>query len=357
MSAESRWQYRVAPEKRWEWLPQETCECLSATGDVVTHPLLGRVDKVSKSFSTGNLFGEIREVPRWWGSDANLAAGVLAACRDEDDETQILLGIEDRPWWPTQQAGPFWGFVEPSDMDLPSAMAREAVEESMSILGTEQELKSCLSSELSNAPVCSSPWHPDDFVVLRMVSLGTLDSTQRGALVGSFRRRRLSALALGAALASHLEVEELQWSKASPLLDSIEEGRRPLIGKAQRPLRGFVAELLQEVRGRTGMTDLVGQGLRSRHGRRFRDFCRGNAEVRGLGNTWLSLGHVGRRRLLGKGETGRGVEAHASLQQVTPEVRHAIQRLAVCRLVGEASNLAFCAERRGRGRQPCKRRF
>lgn len=188
------------------------------------------------------------QVPGWWGGDANLATGVLAACRDEDGEAQLLLGIEDRPWWPTPQAGPFWGFVEPSDVDLPSAMAREAAEESMGILGTEKELTTCLSSERS-AAVCSSPWYPESQVVLRLVSLGILDSAQRRAVVEGFRRRRLSALALGATLAAHLEVEELQWSKASPLLDSIEVGRSPLIGKARRPLRGFVAELLREVSG------------------------------------------------------------------------------------------------------------
>lgn len=62
MSSNWRWQYRVAGEKRWEWLP-ETCQGFTAHSEaVVTHPLLGRVDMVSKSFSIdGKLFGEIRE--------------------------------------------------------------------------------------------------------------------------------------------------------------------------------------------------------------------------------------------------------------------------------------------------------
>ena len=173
----------------------------------------------------------------WWGEDANLAAGVLVACED-DIGPRLLLGIENRPWWPQKQAGPFWGFVEPTDVDLPSAMAREAVEESLEVLGREAELHSSLKSGNFSAPVCCSPWHKgpngQPLEVLRLVSLGSLTKAEQRAVQQCFQNRRSRALTIAAAVAAsaaqglskapapHLEVEELQWTDAIPFLESVE---------------------------------------------------------------------------------------------------------------------------------------
>eukprot|EP00913_Durusdinium_trenchii_P001452 g1345.t1 len=208
----------------------------------------------------GGTYGQVRKAPKWWGEDANLAAGVLVACEDGEAGARVLLGIEDRPWWPQKQAGPFWGFVEPTDADFPSAMAREATEETLDVLGGEAELRSCLQSDIYSAPVCCSPWHKgpngEGLQVLRLVSLGSLKKQEQRAVQRSFLNRRSRALVIATATVAHgcsqrtppphLEVEELHWCDAFPLLQSLEAGQPTRIGTAQRPLRGFVAELLQE---------------------------------------------------------------------------------------------------------------
>lgn len=176
------------------------------------------------------------QAPKWWGEDANLAAGVLVACEDGEAGARVLLGIEDRPWWPQKQAGPFWGFVEPTDADFPSAMAREATEETLDVLGGEAELRSCLQSDIYSAPVCCSPWHKgpngEGLQVLRLVSLGSLKKQEQRAVQRSFLNRRSRALVIATATVAHgcsqrtppphLEVEELHWCDAFPLLQSLE---------------------------------------------------------------------------------------------------------------------------------------
>lgn len=305
---QSRWQFRCASEKRWEWLPDAICNTLTAAAnegmriETIFHPLLGEfsVDlKLQKTASGIN--GEVRCVPGWWGEDANLAAGILVACEDLegshgpggscDSGVQVLFGVEDRPWWTEKQAGPFWGFVEQTDPDLPSAMAREAAEETLGILGSEDEICGCLRSDDHSTTVCRSPWHqgPDGpgLEILRIVNLGSLTRRERKAIQQSFRYRRSLAVAAAATAAtamqsaaqgvpgapvdpvspaSHLEVEELQWTSANSLFGSLQDGRTPLIGRNKRPLRGFVTELLQE-------------GLRWHGGERFREFCTRSPEV------------------------------------------------------------------------------
>lgn len=300
---ESRWQFRYASEKRWEYLPDASCNALTAAADegkrieTIFHPLLGEVSvdlKLQKTVSGIN--GEVRCVPGWWGEDANLAAGILVACEDPKGSrgpggsggcVQVLLGVEDRPWWAEKQAGPFWGFVEQTDPDLPAAMAREAAEETLGVLGSEDEICGCLRSDEHSTTVCRSPWHhgPDGpgLEILRIVNLGSLTRKERKAVQQSFRYRRTLAVAAATAMqsaaqgvpsapvapvspASHLEVEELQWTSANSLFGSLQDGRTPLIGRDKRPLRGFVTELLQE-------------GLRWHGGERFREFCTRSPEV------------------------------------------------------------------------------
>jgi len=289
-ASQCRWQFRLSSEKRWEWLPESTCAAINAAASQGKRAIsafdasLGEIDvdlRRDKLVVNGSMFADIRGVPTWWGEDANLASGILVACQDAEHGTQVLLGVENRPWWPEKQAGPFWGFVEPTDPDLPSAMAREAFEETLGVLGSEDEVRVCLQSDTHSVAVCQSPWHqgPDGGLeILRLVSLGQLLQRERTAIRQSFQHRRSRALAAAVAAtalsatgapsspASHLEVEELQWTSAMSLCGSLQDGEIPSIGKGRRPLRGFVAELLQE-------------GLRWPGGQRFRDFCNGNSEV------------------------------------------------------------------------------
>lgn len=225
----------------------------------------------------GQTLGKVRRVPNWWGEDANLASGVLVAAETAKG-VEFLLAVESRPWWPTRQVGPLWGFVEAEDPNLTSAMAREAAEEGLEILGSQDQLLASLESSETSCPVSFWPWQSDTArrprpAVLRMVSLGHLSPMQKGAVVGSFRKRRRHALAWAASLAvlaqpaSHLEVEELIWVNSRSLLQEVQAGQVPWLGgSAGGPLRGFVGDLLRE-------------GQRWKRSARFRDFCRGNSEA------------------------------------------------------------------------------
>jgi len=273
---ESRWQFRYASEKRWEYLPDASCNALTAAADegkrieTIFHPLLGEVSvdlKLQKTVSGIN--GEVRCVPGWWGEDANLAAGILVACEDPKGSrgpggsggcVQVLLGVEDRPWWAEKQAGPFWGFVEQTDPDLPAAMAREAAEETLGVLGSEDEICGCLRSDEHSTTVCRSPWHhgPDGpgLEILRIVNLGSLTRKERKAVQQSFRYRRTLAVAAATAMqsaaqgvpsapvapvspASHLEVEELQWTSANSLFGSLQECSRWMLRYVARIRQGW----------------------------------------------------------------------------------------------------------------------
>jgi len=218
-------------------------------------------------------------VPDWWGEDANLAAGVLVAAETEAEGVEFLLAVESRPWWPTRQVGPLWGFVEAEDPSLTFAMAREAAEEGLEVLGSQDQLLASLESSETSCPVSFWPWQSDTPArrprpsVLRMVSLGRLSPMQKGAVLGSFRKRRHHALAWAASLAvlaqpaPDLEVEELIWVNSQSLLQEVQAGQVPWLGgSAGGPLRGFVGDLLRE-------------GLRWKRSARFRDFCRGTSEA------------------------------------------------------------------------------
>ncbi|CAE7197017.1 yugI [Symbiodinium sp. KB8] len=284
-SRPSRWQWQPVSENRWEWMPPETSLQLSVSlgkddTAVVHWPALGSVE-VDRSAGVvrlqGQTLGKVRRVPNWWGEDANLASGVLVAAETAKG-VEFLLTVESRPWWPTRQVGPLWGFVEAEDPNLTSAMAREAAEEGLEILGSQDQLLASLESSETSCPVSFWPWQSDTArrprpAVLRMVSLGHLSPMQKGAVVGSFRKRRRHALAWAASLAvlaqpaSHLEVEELIWVNSRSLLQEMQAGQVPWLGgSAGGPLRGFVGDLLRE-------------GQRWKRSARFRDFCRGNSEA------------------------------------------------------------------------------
>ena len=242
-----RWQWQPISEHRWDWVPEETGAELSArqsadTGFAVHWPPFGQVDVdlAQGIFSLqGHTLGKVRQVPTWWG-DANLAAGVLVACQvpaSEVESVEFLLGVESRPWWPTPQVGPLWGLVDPNDEGLTAAMAREATEEGLGVLGSQDQLQDCLESECS-APVSFWPWQSNPRgprpAVLRMVSLGPLSCSERQAVVVSFSKRRHRALAAASVAASalaagapavhppHLEVEDLIWVKSGTLLDEVQ---------------------------------------------------------------------------------------------------------------------------------------
>ncbi|CAE6940996.1 Mgat1 [Symbiodinium sp. CCMP2456] len=269
-----------------EWMPPETGLQLSASlgrDDVaVVHwPALGSVE-VDRSAGVvrlqGQTLGKVRRVPNWWGEDANLASGVLVAAETAEG-VEFLLAVESRPWWPTRQVGPLWGFVEAEDPSLTFAMAREAAEEGLEILGSQDQLLASLESSETSCPVSFWPWESDTArlkprpAVLRMVSLGRLSPMQKGAVLGSFRKRRRHALAWAASLAvlaqpaSHLEVEELIWVNSRSLLQEVQAGQVPWLGGSEGgPLRGFVGDLLRE-------------GQRWKRSARFRDFCTGTSEA------------------------------------------------------------------------------
>ncbi|CAE7312560.1 yugI [Symbiodinium natans] len=293
-----RWQWQPSSESRWEWMPPETSSQLSAFQSegllTVQWQPFGDVEVdvgAGVAHLQGQQLGKVRQVPNWWGADANLAAGVLAACQVQDrGEVEFLLGVESRPWWPTRQVGPLWGFVEPDDRGLTSAMAREAFEESLGVLGSQDQLQACLDSEAS-APVSFWPWQSQGRrspqpAVLRMVNLGSLSHGQQDAVRESFRKRRHRALAAASLAvlatatgptgsaqpsqppASHLEVEELIWVNSQFLLQKVEDGQTPWLGDSGGgSLRGFAGDLLRE-------------GLRWKRSARFRDFCRGRSEAR-----------------------------------------------------------------------------
>ena len=245
-NSQCRWQFRHASEQRWEWLPYTIGEALTAAAndgkqlETIFDPSIGEINvdlSLKKIVSgTSGITGDVRSVPSWWGEDANLAAGILVAC-DAEDGVQVLFGVEDRPWWPEKQAGPFWGFVEPTDQDLPSAMAREAVEETLGVLGSQDDICACLRSDTHSVPVCLSPWHEAPgapggrLEILRLVNLGSLNQRERKAVQQSFRHRRSLALAAASAAAlsgvqaspaSHLEVEELHWTSAISLFETLQ---------------------------------------------------------------------------------------------------------------------------------------
>ena len=261
-----RWQWQPSSESRWEWMPPETSSQLSAFQSegllTVQWQPFGDVEVdvgAGVAHLQGQQLGKVRQVPNWWGADANLAAGVLAACQVQDrGEVEFLLGVESRPWWPTRQVGPLWGFVEPDDRGLTSAMAREAFEESLGVLGSQDQLQACLDSEAS-APVSFWPWQSQGRrspqpAVLRMVNLGSLSHGQQDAVRESFRKRRHRALAAASLAvlatatgptgsaqpsqppASHLEVEELIWVNSQFLLQKVE---------AQRHLKGSDVDKLE----------------------------------------------------------------------------------------------------------------
>ena len=193
-SHQRRWQWQPFSENRWQWMPEDTNLQLSFAPEgesrLALHwEPLGSVE-VDLSNSTvclaGEPVGKVRQVPSWWG-DPNLAAGVLVASQDEaTEQVDFLLGVESRPWWPTRQVGPLWGLVDPEDEGLTAAMAREASEEGLGVVGSEEQLQACLDSETS-VPVSFWPWQAADGprpAVLRMVNLGTLSRRQRNAVAG-----------------------------------------------------------------------------------------------------------------------------------------------------------------------------